>query len=275
MPYAAVNGLRLYYEEEGTGPPLVLLNAATLTIDGPGRGGWATLRPYLAERYRVVHVEQRGHGRTDNPGGGAAYTRATLAADVAALIEQPGAGAGPRGRVQRGRPRRPGAGVGARPGGAQRRRHRRLVHPRRQDRRDGCRRWPRSGSSGRSRRGPPTSPASTTRTRRRGTGATCWAGSPASLAEARTGRGPAAHRRAHAVDRRRGRPLVRARPAPGDEAAHPRRRAPDRQPRRTHVAEEPSAPRGPRHRGLPQPERGARASVTVRRAAPPSSGART
>jgi hypothetical protein len=25
MPYAAVNGLRLYYEEEGTGPPLVLL----------------------------------------------------------------------------------------------------------------------------------------------------------------------------------------------------------------------------------------------------------
>jgi hypothetical protein len=39
MPYAAVNGLRLYYEEEGTGPPLVLLNAATLTISGPGCGG--------------------------------------------------------------------------------------------------------------------------------------------------------------------------------------------------------------------------------------------
>ena len=92
MPYAAVNGLRLYYEEEETGPPLFLLNAAMLTIDDPARGGWAKLRPSLAERYHVVHVEQRGHGRTDNPGGGAAYTRATLAADVTALIEQLGLG---------------------------------------------------------------------------------------------------------------------------------------------------------------------------------------
>ena len=90
MPYAAVNGLRLYYEEQGSGPPLVLLNASTLTISGPGCGGWANLRPYLAEHYRVVQIEQRGHGRTDNPGGRAAYTRAALAADVVALIEQLG-----------------------------------------------------------------------------------------------------------------------------------------------------------------------------------------
>jgi pimeloyl-ACP methyl ester carboxylesterase len=90
MPFAEVNGLRLYYEDEGSGPPLVLLNAATLTVGEGWRGGWATLRPYRSERYRVVHVEPRGHGRTDNPGGGAAYTRATLAADVVALLEQLG-----------------------------------------------------------------------------------------------------------------------------------------------------------------------------------------
>ena len=48
MPYAMVNDLRLYYEDQGTGPPLVLLNGGTLTIDGPGAGGWAALRPYLA-----------------------------------------------------------------------------------------------------------------------------------------------------------------------------------------------------------------------------------
>src|SRR5690349_2017452 len=90
MPYAAVNGLRLYYEEEGTGPPLVLLNAASLTVGEGWSGGWAALRPYFAQRYRVVHVEQRGHGRTDNPGGGAAYTRAALAADVVALLEHLG-----------------------------------------------------------------------------------------------------------------------------------------------------------------------------------------
>jgi pimeloyl-ACP methyl ester carboxylesterase len=90
MPSASVNGLRLYYEEQGSGPPLVLLNGATLTLDEPGRGGWATLRPMLAQRYRVVHVEGRGHGRTDSPGGGASYTLPALAADVGALIEQLG-----------------------------------------------------------------------------------------------------------------------------------------------------------------------------------------
>jgi pimeloyl-ACP methyl ester carboxylesterase len=89
MPYATVNGLRLYYEEQGSGPPLVLLNGATGTLDDPS-GGWVALRPYLAQRYRVVHVEGRGCGRTDNPGGPDAYTYATLAADAAALIQQLG-----------------------------------------------------------------------------------------------------------------------------------------------------------------------------------------
>ena len=75
MPYMTLNGMRLYYEEEGTGPPLVLLSGAASALDSVVRGGWATLRPYLAQRYQVVQFDQRGHGRTDNPGGGDAYTR--------------------------------------------------------------------------------------------------------------------------------------------------------------------------------------------------------
>jgi pimeloyl-ACP methyl ester carboxylesterase len=90
MTYASVNGLRLYYEEEGTGPPLVLLSGATMALDSAMRGGWASLRPFLAQRFHVVQFDQRGHGRTDNSGGGDAYTLATLAADAAALIEQLG-----------------------------------------------------------------------------------------------------------------------------------------------------------------------------------------
>jgi pimeloyl-ACP methyl ester carboxylesterase len=88
MPYLAVNGVRLYYEEEGTGPPLVLLSGAASALDSVVRGGWATLRPYLAQRYHVVQFDQRGHGRTDNPGGGDAYTLAALAADAATFINQ-------------------------------------------------------------------------------------------------------------------------------------------------------------------------------------------
>jgi pimeloyl-ACP methyl ester carboxylesterase len=90
MPYMAVNDVRLYYEEEGTGLPMVLLSGAASALESVVRGGWATLRPYLAQRYHVLQFDQRGHGRTDNPGGGDAYTLTQLAADAAALISQLG-----------------------------------------------------------------------------------------------------------------------------------------------------------------------------------------
>jgi pimeloyl-ACP methyl ester carboxylesterase len=92
MPYADVNGLHLYYEEQGSGPPLVLLNGGMGTLDRGARGGWDTLRPLLAQRFRVVHVEARGHGRTDDPGGPDAHTLPTLAADIAALVAHLGLG---------------------------------------------------------------------------------------------------------------------------------------------------------------------------------------
>src|SRR5437762_5291395 len=94
MPYAHANGLRLYYEEMGSGPPLVLLNNLTGTLDETGLGawaglgGWGTLRPYLAQRYHVIHVDSRGHGRTNNPEGPDAFALATLAADIVALIDR-------------------------------------------------------------------------------------------------------------------------------------------------------------------------------------------
>src|SRR5206468_3779816 len=90
VPYAAVNDLQLYYEEAGSGSPLVLLNPGVVTIDDPRTGGWSTLRRYLAQRCRVILVESRGCGRTDNPGGPDAYTLASLAADAAALIDRLG-----------------------------------------------------------------------------------------------------------------------------------------------------------------------------------------
>ncbi len=77
--YVQANGLRLYYEEEGSGEPLVLLHGGTDTSHA-----WRAVVPLLRARYRILRPDSRGHGRTDNPSGRFSY--ALMAEDVAAFI---------------------------------------------------------------------------------------------------------------------------------------------------------------------------------------------
>jgi len=57
MPYAAVNGLNMYYEAHGEGPPLLLLHGGSGSI--PEK--WI---PFFSPRFQVIAMEQMGHGRT-------------------------------------------------------------------------------------------------------------------------------------------------------------------------------------------------------------------
>jgi len=75
-----VNGVSLYVEESGDGPPLVLVHGGTVTSRM-----WSAIRPLLAEHFRVITPDTRGHGRSTNPTGELTY--AAVADDVAALIE--------------------------------------------------------------------------------------------------------------------------------------------------------------------------------------------
>jgi pimeloyl-ACP methyl ester carboxylesterase len=80
--YADVNGLHLYFEEYGAaGTPLVLLHGGLLTIDL----NFAALIPRLAQRHRVIAVEQQGHGRTADIDR--TISPASSAADVVALLD--------------------------------------------------------------------------------------------------------------------------------------------------------------------------------------------
>ena len=56
---ADINGIRIYYEIHGEGEPLLLLHG------GLGHAGhWSGQIPALAEKYRVVAMDGRGHGRS-------------------------------------------------------------------------------------------------------------------------------------------------------------------------------------------------------------------
>jgi pimeloyl-ACP methyl ester carboxylesterase len=82
--YAPVNGLQLYYEEHGSGHPLVLLHGGLHTIDLSFR----ELIPLLAPSHRLIAVEMQGHGRTADVEREPSYPN--FAADVIALLDHLG-----------------------------------------------------------------------------------------------------------------------------------------------------------------------------------------
>ncbi|MEO8287489.1 MAG: alpha/beta hydrolase [Chloroflexota bacterium] len=81
MVTTANTGVELHYRDwGGYGPPLVLVHglASTLRI-------WDFVAPVLAEKYRVVAYDQRGHALSGKPGDG--YDLTTMLADLVGLLE--------------------------------------------------------------------------------------------------------------------------------------------------------------------------------------------
>lgn len=80
--YAAVNGIRMYYETSGQagGVPLVLLHGGGSTIDS----SFGRIIPFLARDRRVIAVEEQAHGRSSDRDAPLRF--ATSADDVATLL---------------------------------------------------------------------------------------------------------------------------------------------------------------------------------------------
>jgi pimeloyl-ACP methyl ester carboxylesterase len=55
----------LHYEEQGSGPPLLLLHGL-----GESTFTWRDVRPALATRYRVIALDLKGFGKSDKPDDG-------------------------------------------------------------------------------------------------------------------------------------------------------------------------------------------------------------
>jgi 3-oxoadipate enol-lactonase len=59
MPSVQVNGIELFYEEQGEGPPLVFLHGAA----GNHISWWQQV-PHFRDRYRCISIDHRGFGRS-------------------------------------------------------------------------------------------------------------------------------------------------------------------------------------------------------------------
>ena len=83
MPTAAVNGIDIYYELHGEGPPLMYISGTGNDL----RRSPASILP-VNRWFETLSYDQRGLGRTSKPGGD--HSMADYADDAAALVRSMG-----------------------------------------------------------------------------------------------------------------------------------------------------------------------------------------
>src|SRR5262249_32176001 len=85
VPSVLSSGVRICFEDLGSGQPIVLLHGFTGSVVRHWRqSGWLD---YLAQTHRVVAVDQRAHGDSDKPEAQDAYSVEILAGDVLAVLD--------------------------------------------------------------------------------------------------------------------------------------------------------------------------------------------
>ena len=85
MPFADADGARLYYEETGTGDPIVFVHE----FAGDCRS-WETQIRHFSRRYRCIAFNARGYPPSDVPDDQAFYSQDIAADDIAAVMRGAG-----------------------------------------------------------------------------------------------------------------------------------------------------------------------------------------
>jgi pimeloyl-ACP methyl ester carboxylesterase len=87
MPKLNRDGVSIYYEVHGSGPPLLLTHGYSSTL-----AMWQGQIEALSRHHKLILWDMRGHGQSDYPDDDAAYSEALTVADMAALLDKAGAG---------------------------------------------------------------------------------------------------------------------------------------------------------------------------------------
>jgi pimeloyl-ACP methyl ester carboxylesterase len=80
MPFVSNRGASIYWDEEGSGDPLLLITGL-----GYSSVTWHRMRPALRARYRTIALDNRGVGRSDVPAG--PYSIELMASDAIAVLD--------------------------------------------------------------------------------------------------------------------------------------------------------------------------------------------
>jgi pimeloyl-ACP methyl ester carboxylesterase len=84
MPYANNDGVKIYYEVIGKGPPIMLVDGLTGSIEIWERFGY--VQP-LSEKYTLLLVDPRGRGKSDKPHKPEEHSMELMVADLVAVLD--------------------------------------------------------------------------------------------------------------------------------------------------------------------------------------------
>jgi 3-oxoadipate enol-lactonase len=81
MPFIHLSDMKLHYEVNGSGPPILLIHGL-----GSSSRDWEKQVESFVQEYQVITVDLRGHGQSDRPRG--PYSIRMFAEDTVALIRE-------------------------------------------------------------------------------------------------------------------------------------------------------------------------------------------
>ena len=84
MPFFNNDGIKIYYEVEGEGPPVILIHGFAASLEGNWKqANWVNV---LKENYKLILLDCRGHGKSDKPLDPAQYG-AHMTDDIVKLLD--------------------------------------------------------------------------------------------------------------------------------------------------------------------------------------------
>lgn len=87
MPYATNNDVRIYYEIEGEGPPILFHHGTAASLEDYHDFGYVE---GLKNDYRLILMDARGHGKSDKPHSPESYTEVNRVNDITSVMDDAG-----------------------------------------------------------------------------------------------------------------------------------------------------------------------------------------
>ena len=85
MPYFDNDGVRIHYQVDGKGAPIVLMHGTSGSVGDWYENGWVG---GLKDDYQIILIDHRGHGYSDKPHDSDSYSLEISVSDVVGVLDE-------------------------------------------------------------------------------------------------------------------------------------------------------------------------------------------